>query len=119
LTCTPKEITAAREGQCAECGADPQSPLALQIRADIEQTAACPNCGSTHGFGPFRSKPDPLVLLFGAILYLLMAGANVGELQCFKCQYVFRPRSRVREIGCVVVLFVVLAAIAAVVIFRS
>lgn len=24
----------------------------------------------------------------------MVAGANSGELQCFKCQYIFRPRSR-------------------------
>ena len=90
LTCTLPGRTAVPEGRCAECGADPQSPLALEVKAEIQKRATdpqiiCPSCGSTHGFGPFRtdSSPDPNVRIFGALPYLLMwimvAGANSGE----------------------------------------
>lgn len=130
LTCTLPGRTAVPEGRCAECGADPQSPLALEVKAEIQKRATdpqiiCPSCGSTHGFGPFRtdSSPDPNVRIFGALPYLLMwimvAGANSGELQCFKCQYIFRPRSRGRSIGCMVVLLLGLAAIVALIILVS
>jgi hypothetical protein len=131
LTCTPPEPTAGADGRCTECGADPQSALAQEIRAEIQDRAAagpkvvCPNCGSTQGFGPLRTdtSPNPIVLLFGALpylfLWLLGAGANLGELQCFKCQYVFRPRSRVREIGCGVLLLFALAGIVVVIVFLS
>src|SRR6185369_12320978 len=112
-------------------GADPQSPQALEVKAQIQERAAtgprvvCPNCGSTHGFRPAQTEgsPNPIVLLFGALPYLLLwiigAGVNVGQLQCFRCQYVFRPRSRMREFGCVVLLVITLAAAVALIIWRS
>jgi rubredoxin len=131
LTCTRPESIAVPQGRCPSCGADPHSPQALEVRAEIQERIAtdiqviCPNCGSTDGFAPFRpdASPNPIVLLFGALPYLIMwlfgAGASLGELQCFKCQYVFRPRSRVREIGCIVVLVLGLAAIMALIVLQS
>ena len=131
LTCMPLRGTVWPEGGCTECGSDPQSPLAMEIKAEIQERIGtgprviCPNCGSTHGFSPFRpdSGPNPFFLLLGAVPYFLMwiiaAGANVGELQCFKCQYAFRPRNRVREIGCIIILVLALAAIVALIAFRS
>jgi hypothetical protein len=131
LTCRRPESTAAPEGRCTECGADPQSPLAQEVRAEIQERAAtgpqvtCPNCGSTHGFSPFRTEasPNSVAVLLGALPYLLMwligAGVTMGQLQCFKCQYVFRPRSRVREFGCIVLLIVGLGVTVVLLILRS
>jgi hypothetical protein len=131
LKCRLPEGSAVAEERCSECGADPQSPLARKVRAEVEERAAagprviCPNCGSTHGFRPFRTdaSPNPAVLLLGAIPYLLMwmvgASAQMGELECFKCQYIFRPRSRVREIGCIIMIVLGLAAVVALSVFGS
>lgn len=136
----PVENTGIREGRCDECGADPLSPVALEVKAEVEERSSsspsviCPNCGSTQGFRPYPphesdSRPDPPVLLFGCLVYLFLlpyvlfrmlgAGANLGELQCFKCQYIFRPQSRVRDIGCIVLLLLGLAVIIGVMIYRA
>ena len=67
----------------------------------------CPNCGSTSGFGPYDSKAQNYIVIgkVGIVLTGLYLLANFlatsGELQCFKCLFVFRPpQSKSREIGC-------------------
>jgi hypothetical protein len=117
---------APREGDgCARCGGDLQSPEAVEVRAELQRGAVyadralvCPNCGSRSGFRPFRGderlrreRDTGLLLLFKWLLLFgwLYDAGTTGELQCFKCDYVFRPRSRAREVGCIVL--VVLAFI--------
>ena len=124
VSCAQPEGTVPPEGRCTKCGADPNSPLALEIKSEVRQSmrsvprVICPNCGSTEGFSPFRTDSglnNPFFLVLGALPYLLMwfigASKNIGELQCFKCQYVFRPRSRVREIGCIIIFVLALAGL--------
>jgi hypothetical protein len=120
----PHENTVVANGRCVDCGADPQSPLALTIEAEVQKRTLtgprviCPNCGSTQGFGPVPQDftQDQTYKPFG-LLYLLVwivgATANMGELECSRCQHVFRTRSRIREIGCIALLGLIAAVVMA------
>ena len=130
LTCTLPGRTAVPEGRCAECGADPQSPLALEVKAEIQKRATdpqiiCPSCGSTHGFGPFRtdSSPDPNVRIFGgaALPPYVDHGGRGKQWRAAVLQMPIHLSAAQpwRSIGCMVVLLLGLAAIVALIILVS
>src|SRR5262245_49854281 len=57
LKCMPPPRTPIAQDRCEVCGSDPESPIAQEIKAEVEEHIAsgytnivCPNCGSTHGF---------------------------------------------------------------------
>ncbi|CAN5232886.1 hypothetical protein BH10PLA2_BH10PLA2_34990 [soil metagenome] len=97
---------------CSRCGGDPNSVIATKVN-DAQKTESltshrltCPNCGSTSGFGPYDSntnsyvgaaRESELVGVFYLIAKLLFTGS---ETQCFRCLFVFRPRHKIRELGC-------------------
>jgi hypothetical protein len=121
LTCRQLGGTLRAGGRCEACGGDVESPIGMEIRAAREAEVngsgiqvICPKCGSTHGFRPLQgadsSRADGIIF-FGLLPWLLwlltcvaVAGGPAGELECFKCQCVFRPRNRLRELGCLAVL---------------
>jgi hypothetical protein len=114
--CIPLAGTAVADGRCPQCGSDPQSPQAQEIKAEIQERRVrgprviCPNCGSTQGFTPLRTEPS---LLFGLAGYFLTWIIRAGELRCEKCQNVFRPHSGVLVIGCIIVFILALVGIVA------
>ncbi len=114
FSCLDKSDEPIELGHCQRCGGDPRSVIAdkvldaRKLEAGTPALLLCPNCGSTRGFGPYDSKGNryPLGIrgtgLQGIAHLLWTHLARQSEVQCFKCLYVFRPRSKVREIGCVV-----------------
>ena len=114
FSCLDKTDEPVELGHCERCGGDPGSVIsdkvldARKLEASTPARLLCPNCGSTRGFGPPDSNTNrysPGARVTGVIHMLkplLVFLATGGDLQCFKCLYVFRPRSRVREIGCLV-----------------
>jgi hypothetical protein len=123
--CLPQDAAAGEAGRCATCGGDLQNPVAVEVRTEREPEATqrsrilvCPNCGSRSGFRPFRGDESlrreraiavglPFFCLLGPIVLLffwVFGSATAGQVQCVQCDYVFRPWSRLREIGCIVLL---------------
>jgi hypothetical protein len=113
----------APEGECAECGGDVRNPVAVEVQTLRDQRPgtgdtrlACPNCHSDRGFRPYEGQSDnaPNVIYFlflGPLLYILIFGVGplgLGRLQCLDCDYIFRPRNRAREYGCLIVLALLL-----------
>jgi rubredoxin len=137
LSCSPPWSTDLFKGQCPECGSDCQSPLAMELQAEIQYSAAiaaelkaakviCPNCGSKEGFETNRMDLEPNRLVFGGTFYSLIAILSAAEdaelLKCIKCRHIFRPlrpRNRVREIGCIILLVLGLGAIVALMVIRA
>jgi hypothetical protein len=128
----PVHLRCRREIQdatrCQRCGADPESHLAQEVRAALLQNLkagnrqlVCPNCRSTKGFRPFRRDEGPsppfapffVYFLSGILLYLLHDASPGGQVQCCACEYVFWPRSRFREIGCITAIILALAGVIA------
>jgi hypothetical protein len=48
---------------------------------------------------------------------ILLGMSDSGKVQCCKCEYVFRPRSRFREIGCLIMLLVLMGGLIGLMIF--
>jgi predicted RNA-binding Zn-ribbon protein involved in translation (DUF1610 family) len=123
VKCRRPARDAAPAGQCADCGGEEQNPIAVQVRILRDQPPgtgdtrlACPNCHSDRGFRPYGELSDPglalfRLILFGVLLYWLIESVNTGQLQCLDCDYIFRPRNRAREYGCMAVLAVLLVAL--------
>jgi hypothetical protein len=121
LRCQPANKAAVAAGLCAVCGGDPQSDMAVSVRAAMVQELtentrriACPSCGSTRGFRPFQREQMSATsrnLRGGLLLFLVNDLAVGGELQCMKCECVFHPRNRVRDIGCIAVVFLLVVGL--------
>jgi DNA-directed RNA polymerase subunit RPC12/RpoP len=113
--CRPADGLSIPEGRCLDCGADPQSPIALAVRAEIQEEEAkgstrlvCPNCGSPRGFKPYVREVESnhtggflimpmLVFMFIALLDVIAGLGGLshrGEYECLKCGHVFRRPSR-------------------------
>jgi predicted RNA-binding Zn-ribbon protein involved in translation (DUF1610 family) len=126
LHCQPADENAATSGKCNVCGTDPKNPVAVEVSSARKELATsgprivCPNCGSTAGFGPFRQEARIIPFGFLATMFVLLSAAsNVGELQCFRCQYVFKPTSFIRQLGCLAILLMVAGIVAIFVLMRS
>jgi transcription elongation factor Elf1 len=129
VACKPAAGSPIPDDRCPACGSDPQSAIALEVKAEVDEEMAkgnvqvvCPNCGSRQGFRPYEgSNPQtgPLVVL-GLIPFLLIkATGNVGKLQCSKCDFIFRPPSRLREIGCIVLVICIVILFAVIAVLRT
>ena len=106
--CMPSLGAAVPKDRCQSCGADPQSPIALEIKAEAQQQAisrtslVCPKCGSTEGFGSVPEDGPPInFLVFGLLHSVVKAVTGGGEVECLKCRHIFEPPSRLRA-GCIV-----------------
>jgi hypothetical protein len=121
------------DGKCTACGGDPANSVAVEVRTTRERLEkfegygtvkfgeraplACPECGSMDGFRTYRpedsrSNAVPFVasLFFGLLGILAAAGltaATAGQVQCVRCDFVFWPPNRLRDIGCIVATLVV------------
>jgi uncharacterized C2H2 Zn-finger protein len=114
--CRPSVRPVVPSGYCSSCGADPESKVAREIRAEVKQELAdgypklqCPRCGSSHGFKPYGSQTESsepnissirdfvLLALLESILGLGRLAnklANNGLYECLRCSHVFRSARR-------------------------
>jgi DNA-directed RNA polymerase subunit RPC12/RpoP len=129
-TCLQVEATDIADGRCNACGGNAESPLAVEVRASRHEHAfgkpggsaglVCPACGSTRGFRPFRQYDDgrtanhTIIIGWFGILFILAGAASelgtAGQYQCVECDRVFRPPSRLRQVGCIVLILLAVAA---------
>jgi hypothetical protein len=133
VTCLQQRSASTSVDRCQVCGGDPTSPIAAEVKAEAEEQfinahtrLTCPSCGYTKRFRSFETTeqsggPGVMIPMTFAVFYVVFAVilgvAQGGQIQCCRCDYVFRPPSRIRGLGCFVLLALFICGIIAITFF--
>ena len=115
------------DGACTECGGDPNSSIASEVRATREvaktyREVYCPQCGTKRGLRPYRPNPPfedqmPQVMIVGPLMMFILFCLALwplratGQLECTRCGWVFRPPSRVRTFALVALTLLIVGSV--------
>jgi hypothetical protein len=120
--------TAQSAGErCPACGADPGSPIALEVKKEIDEelgsgpVVSCPKCESSL-CTPLESERPPLPLwpLWPlAFFWWVWEIVRPPYLQCHGCGLVFRPHSPIRSLLEIALFVLVVGGLLALAMIRS